>query len=117
MEALCTAAGESRHQAAWIIPSARGLCSKFQVPFRFACLAHQDVDDDRWLTSTVAHSAHALVSVESLGSAASHDIHGKVTIAYRNCMPAALLQTGETAQAFYYRFVEGGVKFWEAIDP
>eukprot|EP00873_Tetraselmis_striata_P037541 jgi/Tetstr1/457805/TSEL_044350.t1 len=111
------AAGSPSAETERILPSARGLCHQLQIRFRFLVLAHEDVEDDSSLVAGVAHSADAVVDVESLGSAASPDIHGKVTVLYRALWPEALVAAGEAERACYFRFVEGGVKFWTAVNP
>jgi len=41
----------------------------------------------------------------------------QVTVLYRALWPEALVAAGEAERACYFRFVEGGVKFWTAVNP
>mmetsp|Transcript_19721 Transcript_19721/g.54771 ORF Transcript_19721/g.54771 Transcript_19721/m.54771 type:complete len:240 (+) Transcript_19721:110-829(+) len=107
---LAALSGRFRGDVAKLIDSSRGLCCSLEMEFRFVCLAHRNVElDGQWI-GLLKETADAVVAVESLGSV-SDDIHGQVAMTHNR-----VWAPGQDMHcSFYYRLVEGGVRFWTAV--
>mmetsp|Transcript_21563 Transcript_21563/g.51466 ORF Transcript_21563/g.51466 Transcript_21563/m.51466 type:complete len:241 (-) Transcript_21563:792-1514(-) len=92
-----------------LLQSVRGLCAALGLPFRFVALVHSDVADPgaaAWIDA-----ADVEVEVDSLGTA-SDDVHGQVSVHHRRIWSE---MQEATCHSMYYRFVEGGVRFWSDV--